>query len=156
MKDFYKSLDHYRKLLRENDRPTLIKDSESDKFIWLCDGFTMSRIPVSEMELNPAMFKPFKDEGNLLETVKKASEGQPLKKLPFQQIYHGIVSVPLKGDDFTVWLDRLKLDLFPAAVTYSGTGEIEAIAVKDHDITIGIVLPVRMSQKEKSLFELIS
>jgi len=147
MKTFYKALDHFRGIIRSGRKPFFVK---IDKFYWLVDGYAVFKVPESEMELNPALFKPF--EGDLEAFLSKAENGVDLKAT--QLIKHSEMGfmVPYKGTDFTIWFNKSLLDIFPTGTRLKGTGSVDAAVVQDHDVTIGLILPVKNDRDDITPF----
>jgi hypothetical protein len=152
MKNFYKALDHYRKLFREGD--SHISFVKEDKIYWLIDNRCVHKIPENEMELNPAIFKPF--PGNLAEIIQKAEAGTDLFQtglVKYQKNREAIIPFVSKGDTpFTIWFNKSLFDTFPSEISLKGTSPIEPAAVQDHGVTIGIILPVRNDRDDITLF----
>ena len=143
--NFYKSLDHIRKMYRSGAKVAITEDGD---FYWLIDGYTAHRIPKKETELNPALFQPF--EINILRgMVKEAESGVQLKDTGLSQKSKTSTKllVPFVSEDqdnrFTIWFQKMLLDLFPSESTLYGTGPLKPAAVKVYEETIGILLPCR-------------
>lgn len=143
--NFYKSLDHILKMHRSGSKVTI---ADIGDFYWLIDGYTAHRIPKKEMELNPALFQPF--ESDILQSIiKDAESGNQLKDTGLtQKVKTSIkVLVPFVSEDqdngFTIWFQKMLLNLFPAESALFGTGPLKPAAVKMHGETIGILLPCR-------------
>lgn len=145
MMNFYKSLDHILKMHRSGSKVTI---TDIGDFYWLIDGYTAHRIPKKEMELNPAIFQPF--EIKILQRIVKDAElGVQLKDTGLAQKTKMSTKllVPFISEDqdnrFTIWFQKMLLNLFPAESSLYGTGSLEPAAVKMHGETIGILLPCR-------------
>jgi len=141
--NFYKSLDHIRKMYRSGAKVAITEDGD---FYWLIDGYTAHRIPKKEMELNPALFQPFKID-IMRGMVKEAESGLQLKDTGLTQKTSTKTLVPFVSEDqenrFTIWFQKMLLNLFPTESTLYGTGPLKPAAVKMYGETIGILLPCR-------------
>lgn len=156
MNNFYKALDYFRKLHRNGDPGVAI--IEKADFYWLMDGYTVHKIPKVGMELNPAIFKPYPNPGQMDEIVKKAETGVYLKETglikrsPHLPSLIPFVSASDSATPFTIWFRKQFLDTFQSGISLFGTGSSDPAAVKESGETIGIILPVRNPKEDITPF----
>jgi hypothetical protein len=147
MKDLYRVFDHFKGIIRRADRSLIWELDE--KTVWLTDGVVAFKVPKNEMELNPAMFKPFRNEKD----VFKDNNGELLKKLNVQEVTIQGTLIPMQGGNFTIWFNKTRFNLFPKTSMFYGTTAIDTVIVKEFGVIIGIICPVRHPEPIIDLFD---
>jgi hypothetical protein len=145
MTNFNKTMDYFRKLHRGINHISLVEDENS---YWLIEGYTVHKVPKNQMELNPAIFKPF--SADLPNIIQRAESGVPLKStgLMRKENHAGEVIIPFiseSEESFTEWFRKALLDTFDPGFSLKSVGPLEPAAVQYAGETVGIILPVRCS-----------
>ena len=112
----------------------------------------LARVPISQMELNPALCKEM-DFSKLLSKEK----GEPLEDLKLQEVdrSRNLVLIPFKGNNFTVWINKKYLDVFPKGTNLCGTGSTDPVWVYSGDVVIGLINPVRHERELPTLYDAV-
>lgn len=145
MTNFNKTMDYFRRLHRGINRISLVEDGNS---YWLIEGYTVHKVPKNQMELNPAIFKPFPSD--LPEIICKAESGLPLKSTGLirkkDSASDAIIPFISESENpFTAWFKKTLLDTFDPGFSLRSAGPLEPAAVQYAGETAGIILPVRCS-----------
>jgi hypothetical protein len=147
MKDLYRVFDHFKGIIRRAEHCNIWE--QDDKNIWLISGAVAFKVSKNEMELNPAMFKPFTGSDDIF----KIDDGELLKYLKMQEVSNYGIIVPMQSENKTVWFNKRYIDLFPKTAKFYATSEINIVTVKNFNVIIGIICPVRHPEPLIDLFE---
>ena len=148
MNNLDKIFDYFKKEYRAGHKLNLFKDGD---YYWITQGYVLARVPISIMELNPALCNDV-DYSELLGRDK----GEVLEDLKLQEVdrSRNLILIPFQGNGFTAWINKKYLDIFPKGVSLRGTGSIDSVWVYSGEEVIGLVCPIRHEKELPTLYDI--